>query len=305
VLSHFRNNDDGMVAHQNAEYGQDNWLYARIRNKSTTHAVKHFLVTFNAKSFAGTEFVYPNDFMPSINAAAGFDLQPSASTIVKARWPAANVPPAGTHSCLLAAIIARSAHPVDGRHVWEHNNLAQKNLTIVDLVAGDFIIVPFIISNFSFGRPLKFKIELRKDKAFPADAVAIIHQPEVFNRHQKIHSIPLHEHFQLAYHKDLPLDCGAHLHINSRGQEQLITSANIESFSLLNRGAVISEMQGRKIPSLLTELKPNDQVLLALKVEIPKTAKAGSVHRFDVVQRNDRTNKIIGGIALEIRVKEK
>ena len=88
-----RNADDGGTTHQPAEFGQDNWFYARVRNRSTTGAARHFVVTFNLKPFLGTEFVYPADFLPCIAATAGFELGPGQEQIVKARWPAALVPP--------------------------------------------------------------------------------------------------------------------------------------------------------------------------------------------------------------------
>ena len=36
-----RNSDDGGLAHQNPEFGQDNWLYARVRNRSATATARH------------------------------------------------------------------------------------------------------------------------------------------------------------------------------------------------------------------------------------------------------------------------
>ncbi|MEO6548968.1 MAG: hypothetical protein ABIN94_13255 [Ferruginibacter sp.] len=299
-----RNNDDGGTAHQNPEYGQDNWFYARVRNKSSGLAVKHFLVSFNAKSFAGTEFLYPNDFLPAINAATGFDLPAGSSTIVKARWPAADVPTAGTHSCVLAAIIARSAHPISGRHVWEHNNLAQKNLTIVDLVAGDFIILPFLISNLWYNATRKFTIEIRKGKSFPANALAIIHQPSLFKRYQQLHSIPLYRYFKLPQTAGDLLDCAGHGQPSNQNEGAMITQKNIGSFVYANKEAVISELHGSKIPALITTLKPRDQAWIAMKVAVPKDSKPGIIQRFDFIQRDSQTNKIIGGVALEIRVKE-
>lgn len=124
-----RTSDDGGTTHQNPEYGQDNWFHARVRNRASAGAAAHFVVTFRATGFAGTEFVFPADFFEATAAKAEFDLTPGDTRIVKARWPRASVPPPGSHTCLVAAILTRSDDPVSGRHVWEANNLAQKNLT--------------------------------------------------------------------------------------------------------------------------------------------------------------------------------
>jgi hypothetical protein len=99
------------------------------------------------KQFAGVEFQYPGDFLPCVAAVAGFNLGPNSSTIVKARWPRNLVPAAGTHACWLASVLTRFDQPVVGRHVWEHNNLAQKNLTVVNLKPDTFLALPFVVNN--------------------------------------------------------------------------------------------------------------------------------------------------------------
>ena len=87
-------------------------------------------MTFNVKPAAGIDFVYPGDFMPYVSAAVAYDLDPGASTIVKAKWPAALVPAAGTSTCWLTAVHIRVDPIPAGRRVPEHNNMAQKNLTV-------------------------------------------------------------------------------------------------------------------------------------------------------------------------------
>ena len=128
-----RNADDGGMTHQSPKYDQDNWFYARVRNRGIGTA-KTFVITFNVKVYAGTQFVYPEDFIPCTAAAVGFNLEPGESTIVKAKWPRSQVPPTGSHACLLVSVYTPTDEAPTGRHVWEHNNLAQKNLTAVDLV---------------------------------------------------------------------------------------------------------------------------------------------------------------------------
>ncbi|MGG7382797.1 hypothetical protein ACQ7B2_29995, partial [Escherichia coli] len=78
-------------------------FYARVRNRGTATA-RAFVVTFNVKLWAGTEFVYPGDWDPFVSAAVGFNLAPGASTIVKGRWPADLVPAPGSHVCWLSSV---------------------------------------------------------------------------------------------------------------------------------------------------------------------------------------------------------
>ncbi len=84
--------DDGGTTHQNPEYGQDNWFHARVRNRAGGGAAAHFVVTFRATGYAGTEFVFPADFFEATAVKAEFDLAPDESRTVKARWPKASVP---------------------------------------------------------------------------------------------------------------------------------------------------------------------------------------------------------------------
>ena len=87
------------------------------------------MVMFNVRQYFGVEFVWPSDYLPATAAVGGFDLGPGQDLVVRARWPAALVPPAGTHACWLAAVLSRADRPPAGAHVWEHGNLAQTNLT--------------------------------------------------------------------------------------------------------------------------------------------------------------------------------
>ena len=132
-----------LPVHQNPKHGQDNWFYARVSNRGTFNA-RAFVVTFNVKPWAGTQFVYPPDFVPYISAAVAFNLAPGGSTIVKAKWPSALVPASGAgDQCLLASVYMPTDVSPTGKHVWEHNNLAQKNVTIVNLMANDSTTILF------------------------------------------------------------------------------------------------------------------------------------------------------------------
>src|SRR5262249_4052709 len=134
------------------------------------------VVCFNVKHYAGTEFIYPADFLPCIAAASGFNLGPGESAVLKARWPAASVPSPGTHACLVAAVLTRSDHPAAGRHVAEHHNLAQKNLTIVDLAPNDSIVLPFVLAHARAVVNSKYVMELVRPKKYPTMKVTLFHR---------------------------------------------------------------------------------------------------------------------------------
>ena len=122
----------------------------------------------------GTQFVYPNDWLPPLAVATGFNLAAGASTIVKAKWPRANVPVEGTHSCLLASAYTAVDQPINGHHVWEHNNLAQKNLTVVNLLPDDVYTLDFQVGSLFSSQAKNLLLEISRPYAMPEAAVKIV-----------------------------------------------------------------------------------------------------------------------------------
>jgi hypothetical protein len=298
-----RTHDDGVTDHQEPEYGQDNWFHARVRNRSTTQTVRHFAVTFNVKSFAGTQFVYPSDFLPCIAAVAGFDLAPGEVRVVKQRWPKAAVPAAGTHACLLAALICRGEHPAASEHVWERNNLAQKNLTVVDLEAGDWIVLPFVVRHFEPRWPW-YRLTLvrpRDNAGLPVELLDTA-KPSRFGWTRKGSRFS-------ARRTEAPgkpaeetrLDCGAgHFH------------GNHLPWTSRNAGAVLAERMRdaeiRNIPSGLIQdvaltAPAAGSLRLGVRIHVPKNAVRGSRFKVHVVQRSPFLKRALGGAAVEVRVK--
>lgn len=280
-----RHNDDGGTTHQAPEFGQDNWFYARVRNRGTQTA-RAFAVTFNVKPWAGLEFTYPVDFIPSISAAVGYDLAPGGSTVVKARWPAALVPAPGTHACWLASVYTPLDASPAGRHPWEHNNLAQKNLTIVDLEPGDSTIVPFQIGNRYRIEPELFRVEVRRPERWQKMPVSLVRggsrhfekllraRVETSTAGGKRRRPKVHEEF-LRWDGDLVEE-------PSRGFELAFRPNPLAGTPVL--------------------LEPRTPLQLGLKVSLPKNAKPGETVDIHVVQRN-QSKKVIGGITVRVRTK--
>lgn len=144
--------------HQNPQFGQDNYVYVRVRNNGTGVAPVIFLRAL-ITHFPGTEFQYPDDWQPTprfgvtptlplqtgtylIGESTVNNLAAGASRIVKIKWEQALVPPKTVtmggstvtwHPCLLVeaaphdgpAIVTGLAYPVKG-----DNNIAHRNITI-------------------------------------------------------------------------------------------------------------------------------------------------------------------------------
>lgn len=329
-----RNTDDGGTTHQDPEYGQDNWFHARVTNRGTVNA-RAFVVTFNVKPWAGTQFVYPNDFVPCISAAVGFNLAPGASTVVKAKWPAALVPPAGTHACWLVSVYT----PVDlipaGRHVWEHNNLAQKNLTVVDLVPGDSVVIPFQLGSMYQFAKTSYRIEVRRPQNWSKLPISIVHKdPKVISKlyHsiEEIKVVPTVPVIQpTPFIRFLE---PSRVEIVHRGLKVDPVRLNLGQDSTLDIGSGMAEPElvgdefgdkGRDAdlvtdqsgatsvafrPGLLTgfpvALSPRSPINVGLKITAPPEAKPGDVIESHLIQRN-RQGQVVGGITVQVNIVRK
>ncbi|MDM0109656.1 hypothetical protein QTH97_32380 [Variovorax sp. J22R24] len=304
-----RHRDDGGTTHQSPEFGQDNWFYARVRNRGRGVA-RHFVVTFNVKHFAGTQFAYPDDFLPCVAAITGFDLGPGQSTVVKARWPREQVPPPGAHACWLAAVIARGDHPLVGRHVNEHNNLAQKNLTIVDLRRDEWILVPFVARNVHSSATRRYVIEVRRSAGAEGVEAVLVHQNgrPFDGASARAAATRSREPADLRAESPARGDCGAEYlpdeEVSASGAADILTSRT-SAHPRLTRIA-----QGIELPfddgaaaGIPVVLRAREQIVPALRVRVPRSATPGRKLQLDLVQRDARTRKVMGGLAIELHVK--
>ena len=306
-----RNRDDGGLAHQNPEFGQDNFVFARVRNRSATTTARHLVVTFNVKNFAGSQFAYPTDFLPAIAAAAAFDLGPDETRIVKARWPRSAVPPPGAHPCLLAAVIARFDHPVAGRHVWEQNNLAQKNLTIVDLAPNAWIVLPVVAMNLRPRISRTIELELVRPADLPVlTASVLVERRALPARIRATARAP--EGVPAAAPTDagerIRLDCGCAVGsaedaangADALARDAPLTSVAPERVAGAFPGALEVPFGGGERPRVPIVLRPSESLRVGLRVMVPPTAKRGTRFTVDLVQRDG--GRIVGGVALTVNV---
>ena len=301
-----RNADDGGTIHQNPEYGQDNWFYARVRNRSATATARHFLITFNVKPYAGTEFQYPTDFLPCVAAASGFDLGPAASTIVKARWPAALVLPPGTHACWLAAAFTQLDFPTLGKHIWEHNSLAQKNLTIVNLKPSQGMLLPFVVTNLTAFTVRRVLIEIIRPKDRPEMQASLIQKSgTAFKRESGLRVEPFFIPLNTSPRdQGAALDCGGHVAALDESSCGALTSEDTHVLDA-DQFANALEIHFASGPTaqLPISLRSAQQLVLGLRFTVPEAAKAGEVMNLSILQRDFRSKRITGGLAVEIHVR--
>jgi Fungalysin metallopeptidase (M36)/Fungalysin/Thermolysin Propeptide Motif len=322
-----RNADDNGTTHQPPEFGQDNFFYARVRNVGTATA-RAFVVTFNVKPWAGTEFTYPGDFLPPISATCGFNLAPGASTIVKAKWPAALVPPAGTHACWLASVYTPVDTTAAGLHVWEHNNLAQKNLTVVDLVPADSVVVPVQFGSLGSGSGGRHRIEAIRPEEFPELKVRIVHrqrellqdltrpaseglvpavrEPEG-SRMRFVESALVEIRsgegrtvgaVRLRLGRDSTLMLGPEP-APSVGGESLL--GDMQADLVDDDGGAALDLHPGRAAGIPVTLRPRSPVTVGLKLTVPRDTEPGRTGDVHLIQR-DRAGNIVGGVTVRVRV---
>jgi hypothetical protein len=68
--------------------------------------------------------------------------------------------------------------------------------------------------------------------------------------------------------------------------------------------------QGATVPfpagessSIELSLRAREQIVPAVRLRVPETAKAGDVLRLDLLQRDKARNLVVGGVSVEIRVR--
>ncbi len=281
-----RVDDDGGTTSESPQEGRDNWFHARVRNLGSGTA-RHFMVTFQVKQWAGTQFVYPGDFLPCIAATGGFELAPGEEQIVKARWPAALVPAAGTHGCLLASVMARADHPTATAHVWEDNNLAQRNLTIAELDADGWVVLPVLVGTRRT-RERTITLELLRPRGGSRLRATLLRPvPRTVRRGaSKL------------------LDCGGEMRPAKAPRLGVWTNRTRYLTQTASRFKGASEQKFRSGKSARMRLTSESgfPALVGLRLRAPRNAKKGRHYLTHLVER-DAKGRVVGGVSVQIDIR--
>ena len=282
-----RNLEDGGTNHQNTIRGKDNFVYVRVTNRGQAEA-QNLKARVYITNFAGTEFIHPPDWIPKNPAGGGTltgagtyligevkvpSLGGAASKILPIKWAASLIPPeTNWHPCLLAEVSPNDGLSLKGRHVWENNNLAQKNITIVNAKAGKLIEFPFLFgSHYSTAQAGEIVV---KRVTAPRKA-------------------------------EILLDIGDDVLM----QEMMTTIAAVPQKSQILSGFKIVRIDDRPMFSLTglrlgrirLPLKPHEPKRMVLRVRIPESAPSGEGYEMHILQYEQRKN-VMGGLTLQIDV---
>jgi len=282
-----RNLEDGGTTHQNTIRGKDNFVFIRVTNWGLAEAQK-LKVRVYITNFAGTEFIHPNDWTPKNPSGGGTltgtgtyligevqvpSLLPAASTIVHFKWAASLIPPeTNWHPCLLAEVSPNDGLSLKGRHVWENNNLAQKNITIVNAKAGKVIQFPFLFGS--------------ANSAAQAGEIVV-------------------KRVMAPRKAEILLDIGDDV----LTQHMITTISGAPQKSQILSGFKIVRIDDRPMFSLTAlrlgrirlPLKPREPKRMILRVRVPESAPSGERYEIHVIQYEQR-KKVVGGLTLQIDV---
>lgn len=331
-----RHKNDGGTTHQSPEYGQDNWFYARLHNRG--QGIARFVsVIHTVLEWAGTQFVYPDDYWPFMAQGVAVHLDSDASAVSPAKWDAADLPEPGTDGCWLAKATAMNDNSIPaGAHVWEHNNLAQKNLTILDLIPGESGAVPVMIGNRQNAQAAFFSIELfRSANRFDLPVTLTGKVRKAFSRAvREGPAVPQHPSTAEDGSKKLGFRflTDTCMELSGAGVEEGRMKIELKRGSFLSLCKVAEEdekvaTRPRKavntIPARLVEneklgtevifapgrsseigtaLKAHQTLAAVLRFTVPNDAKPGDRFDLDLVQR-DVKGVVVGGIAVQVNVK--
>jgi hypothetical protein len=183
--------------HESPLRGQMNWICARVHNRGSSASLDAW-IRVSVSHFPGLEFTYPDSFRPRngpnqplptptlpgtyfIGEAKVSGIAPGSEQIVSLQWPAELIPPATVatpagevqwHPCLLAEVSPHDGPAATGAHVWDDSNLAQKNISIVNVVAGTNFAIGTVIGHEN--NAAEFLVLKIARGTLPADVVLFV-----------------------------------------------------------------------------------------------------------------------------------
>ena len=167
----------------NVERGQTNYIYVQVTNVGPD-AARNVVVGTRIRPFVGTQFVYPVDW----TAVDALHVEPTPVTATFASIPAGGTAMAkftvsaaqveslwgwidgsGWHPCLLASVVsdndqAFATVSLTGDPIaMRRNNLAQRNLSVIDVLASSSVTFPFLAGHaFNAERVMEILVDRRR-----------------------------------------------------------------------------------------------------------------------------------------------
>lgn len=322
------------VESSNVERGHTNYLYVRVNNNGPAEA-RNVVVNTRIVEYPGVSFVYPDDWTlidamhvsPAPVTAAFAAIPAGTSVIAKFTISAAQVDELwGWQSgdfkpCLLAEVTSENdyafAHAdfAGGVMVTRYNNLAQRNLTVIEAPAGATVRFPFVLGNI---KSLDDFVELVIERGrLPRESELLLsleEHPEVFPKarfEEEQESTGFRKPGLVFLDRTrVETNLGPHhgvlvLEKGSRFDGLLtskLTNIKVKGGEIIERnGARFVRVEGQTAILRATKL-PNTSLGLTIETKIPVTATRGERFKIALAQRNTQ-GEIIGGASVMVVVK--
>jgi subtilisin family serine protease len=344
-----RINDDNVfvpsdpLKSKNVERGQANYIYVRVTNKGARDA-RNVTVSTRITPYVGLQFVYPPDWtqvdamhVSPTGIATSFASVPAGGTVMaKFRieasqtetlygWEASHP----WHPCLLAVVnsdndYAFATAPLTGDPISaRRNNLAQRNLSVIDVLGGAGAAFPFVAGS-RFNRETRMTLVIDRSH-LPPDMPLTLSLDEdgaafpAIDFGNQSDPMPGHTHGE----EDLMKDCGLVFLQETRVKTRfgcccgILTLAKGSHFDCLPRhtlgnvtveGGDVVLRDGKRyvditksIVKVTMEKDPAMMYPLALQTTIPAGAAADTLYQINVAQLNSQGTPV-GGASMVYHV---
>jgi hypothetical protein len=311
----------------NVERGQTNFIYVRVTNNGPREA-RNVVVGTRITPFVGLQFVYPDDWTlndamhvaPTAVTTTFPTLAPGASVIAKFTVSAAQVETLwgwisgmSWHPCLLASVTSDNDYAFATAAsaaiaVLRRNNLAQRNLSVIDVLADDGAAVfPFVAGHRrNADRVMEILVDRRR---VPANVRLLLSLDEDGSVFPQVDLTPPHDGkdeddrgivFRERTRIETTLGCCRGVLTLEKGSRfDCPPRAGIGKVTA--KGGVVIIEEDRRfveirdgIAVVRLEKQPNTLHVLALHLRLPADVARGSAIHLDVAQR-DGAGQVVGG----------
>lgn len=318
----------------NVERGHTNYLYVRVTNNGPADA-HNVVVNARIVEYPGVFFVYPDDWTlidathvsPAPVTAAFATIPAGTSVIAKFTISAAQVDELwGWQSghfkpCLLAEVTSENDYAFahadfsGGGMVTRYNNLAQRNLTVIEVAPGATVRFPFVLGNIkSSDEFLELVIERGP---LPRESELLLSFEEHRELFPKAQFEEEPERVELRKPGLVFLDrtrvetaLGPHhgilvLEKGSRFDSVLtpkLTNIKVRGGEIIERNGVRFVRVEEQTAVIRATIRPHTSLALAIETKVPASARRGEKFKIALAQRNVR-GETIGGASVMFVVK--
>jgi subtilisin family serine protease len=316
------------------ERGQTNYLYIRVTNNGPREA-RNVVVSARITPYVGLEFVYPADWTtidathvsPTPVTATFATVPAGGSVIAKFTISAAqtddlwgwitNYP---WHPCLLASVNAdndyafSTANLTGGGIVARRNNLAQRNLSVIDVLASASLKFPFLVgSRFNAERLMEVVVDRSR---LPKEMTLWLALDDDTRAFPRVDLTPENVAPTNGDEGGMIFLDAARIETTIGGSRGVLTLARGSRFDRVlsprigkvsvEGGEVIVRDEKRyveireQLAVVRMEKQPRQLYLLALQTSIPAAANKGQQLMMRVAQRNERQETVGGATVIYV-----